>query len=183
MKKYVCGVCGFVYDEAAGYAEGGIEAGRKWEDLPDDWECPLCGASKADFEEEEAPAAKVASAEPFASTEDDLRELSFGELSALCSNLSKGCQKQYRSEEAGRFEVLANYYEDKAGTTEEPAQLDTLLAMIGQDLSTGYVAAHGVASRAQDRGAMRAVVWGEKVSKILHFSRPPREPHTRDANG
>ncbi len=52
MKKYVCGVCGWVYDEAEGYPEGGIAPGTKWEDLPEDFECPLCSVGKDQFEEE-----------------------------------------------------------------------------------------------------------------------------------
>ena len=50
--KYVCDVCGWVYDEAEGYAEGGIAADTKFEDLPDDFVCPLCGVGKEDFSEE-----------------------------------------------------------------------------------------------------------------------------------
>ena len=40
--KYVCDVCGWEYDEENGYPEGGIAPGTKWEDIPDDFECPLC---------------------------------------------------------------------------------------------------------------------------------------------
>lgn len=54
MKKYQCIVCGYVYDEAAGIPDDGIAPGTKWEDIPDDWECPECGVSKADFEMVEA---------------------------------------------------------------------------------------------------------------------------------
>jgi rubredoxin len=50
MKKYVCTLCGYVYDEAEGSPESGIAPGTKWEDLPEDWVCPLCGASKDEFE-------------------------------------------------------------------------------------------------------------------------------------
>ncbi len=50
--KYVCDVCGWVYDEDEGYTEGGIAAGTKFEDLPDDFVCPLCGVGKEDFSEE-----------------------------------------------------------------------------------------------------------------------------------
>lgn len=50
MKKFQCIVCGFVYDEAAGIPQDGIAPGTRWDDVPDDWECPECGASKADFE-------------------------------------------------------------------------------------------------------------------------------------
>ena len=52
MKKYVCSVCGFVYDEEAGYEELNIEPGTCWEDVPDDFTCPLCGVGKDMFEEE-----------------------------------------------------------------------------------------------------------------------------------
>ena len=51
MKKYVCDLCGWDYDEAEGYQEGEIAPGTKFEDLPDDFVCPLCGASKAQFSE------------------------------------------------------------------------------------------------------------------------------------
>ena len=50
MKKYQCIVCGWIYDEAEGWPQYGIAAGTKWEDIPDDWTCPDCGVSKADFE-------------------------------------------------------------------------------------------------------------------------------------
>lgn len=53
MDKYVCGPCGYVYDPAEGDADGGIEPGTAFEDLPEDWVCPICGASKDDFEKEE----------------------------------------------------------------------------------------------------------------------------------
>ena len=50
--KFVCDVCGWIYDETEGYAEGGIAAGTKFQDLPDDFECPLCGVGKDQFSEE-----------------------------------------------------------------------------------------------------------------------------------
>ena len=49
MKKYVCDVCGYVYDEAAGDPDNGIAPGTKWEDLPEDFVCPLCGVGKDQF--------------------------------------------------------------------------------------------------------------------------------------
>lgn len=52
MKKYVCDVCEWVYDEADGDPENGIAPGTEWEDLPDDFQCPLCGAGKDQFSEE-----------------------------------------------------------------------------------------------------------------------------------
>ena len=50
MKQMVCSVCTYTYDEARGIPEAGIAPGTKWEDLPDDWVCPRCGASKDEFE-------------------------------------------------------------------------------------------------------------------------------------
>jgi rubredoxin len=52
MDKYVCTVCGYVYDPEQGDPDNGVNPGTKWEDVPDDWECPVCGASKDDFEKE-----------------------------------------------------------------------------------------------------------------------------------
>lgn len=52
MKKYVCQVCGYVYDEELGDVDNGIAPGTKFEDLPEDFVCPLCAVSKDMFEEE-----------------------------------------------------------------------------------------------------------------------------------
>ena len=49
-RKWQCAGCGTVYDEAEGWPADGIAAGTRWEDVPPDWTCPDCGASKADFE-------------------------------------------------------------------------------------------------------------------------------------
>ena len=52
MAKYVCDACGWEYDEELGSPENGIAPGTKFEDLPDDFECPLCGVGKDQFEEQ-----------------------------------------------------------------------------------------------------------------------------------
>ncbi|MBP2646070.1 MAG: rubredoxin [Firmicutes bacterium] len=52
MAKWVCTVCGYVYDEAAGDPDHDIAPGTKFEDIPDDWACPLCGVGKDLFEQE-----------------------------------------------------------------------------------------------------------------------------------
>lgn len=54
MKKWQCIVCGFVYDESLGDPDSGLAAGTRWEDVPESWSCPDCGALKADFEMVEA---------------------------------------------------------------------------------------------------------------------------------
>ncbi|MEF9896492.1 MAG: rubredoxin [Clostridia bacterium] len=51
MKTYVCSVCGWLYDEAEGAPDHGIAPGTKWEDIPADFTCPLCGVDKDGFSE------------------------------------------------------------------------------------------------------------------------------------
>ena len=50
FKVWQCTSCGFIYDESLGLPDQGIPAGTKFEDLPDDWTCPDCGASKSEFD-------------------------------------------------------------------------------------------------------------------------------------
>lgn len=49
MKKYQCDVCGYIYDPDKGDPDRGYPAGTAFEDLPEDWTCPVCGASKGEF--------------------------------------------------------------------------------------------------------------------------------------
>ena len=49
MKKYVCSICSYVYDPRVGDPDHGVAPGTAFEDLPDDWVCPVCGASKQHF--------------------------------------------------------------------------------------------------------------------------------------
>ena len=167
MQKYVCSICGFIYDEATGYPEGGIAPGTKWEYIPGDWVCPLCGATKDEFKQQNhvtssAPSIQAAIEEG----SNTLHELSFEELSVLCSNLSKGCEKQYLTEEAELFNQLADYYIRKS-TPASDSQISDLIALIEKDLSSAYNNSNQIASGASDRGALRALTWGEKVTRIL----------------
>ena len=50
MTKYICKVCGYVYDPEQGDPDSGIEPGTAFEDLPEDWVCPICGVEKDQFE-------------------------------------------------------------------------------------------------------------------------------------
>ncbi len=52
MKKYVCKACGYVYDPEVGDPDSEIKPGTSFEDLPEDWVCPVCGVGKDMFEEE-----------------------------------------------------------------------------------------------------------------------------------
>ena len=53
MKKFVCELCGYAYDVKAGDPENGVEPETEFQEIPRDWVCPLCGASKDDFDEVE----------------------------------------------------------------------------------------------------------------------------------
>ncbi|MBU2699229.1 rubredoxin [Sporomusaceae bacterium BoRhaA] len=53
MAKYVCTVCGYEYDEAAGDPDNGIAPGTTFDNLPEDWVCPLCGVGKDQFEKQD----------------------------------------------------------------------------------------------------------------------------------
>lgn len=169
MRKYVCNICGYIYDEAVGIPSNGIAPGTKWESLPEGWVCPICGATKENFREKaEQPAAELVS-RPVQKQAEKVRE-TFGqrftaaELSALCSNLAKGCEKQYLNEESALFLQLADYFKKETGDQED-ASIENLTAMAMEDLEDRYPAADDAAS--QDRGAKRALVWGEKVTRMV----------------
>jgi rubredoxin len=51
LKKYVCQICGYIYDQAEGDPDSGLAPGTPFEDIPDDWTCPLCGVDKSQLEE------------------------------------------------------------------------------------------------------------------------------------
>ena len=151
--RFVCPICGYVYDEAQS---------QPWDTLPEDWKCPLCGASKADFRPEGAEVPKPVI--PHAAA--DLEPLSAVELSALCSNLARGCEKQYKPEAAAAFNRLADWFRSRADRTADPS-FEAILEKINLDLEGGYPAANAVSGEAGDRGALRSLVWGEKVTRIL----------------
>ena len=160
--KYVCPICGYVYDEDKGIPEKGIAPGTKWEDLPDDWECPICGASKSVFSpQEEKKVEKVE--EPIEAPDLDV-EMSSAEMSIICSNLARGCEKQFLDEEAKAFKELSEFFGQRATVTTD---MDNLLELINKDLSDGFPYANSVAKQANDRGAQRSLVWSEKVTRML----------------
>ena len=167
MGKYVCSICGYIYDEAMGIPEAGIAPGTKWEDLPDDWVCPICGATKAEFEKQgEAAVSSQKKPEPIVEMSTDMQELSPLEISALCTNLARGCEKQYKSKEAALFTELAGYFKDTSLPAKNP-DYNQLIALIEKDLEQDFTNANAIASDSKDRGALRALVWSEKVTRIL----------------
>lgn len=174
--KYVCSICGYVYDEEV--------EGTPFADLPESWTCPLCGAAKSAFEpeapREPAPQPRAAKATTGSSSEataseatnatpldnHDLTELSPGMLAAICSNLARGCEKQYHPEEQELFAQLGAYYSTQAAMVTEPT-LAQLIELLEHDLAEGYPALRSAAEDAHDRGTLRICTWGEKVTRAL----------------
>lgn len=152
MKQYICSICGYVHDETS--------AG-KWENLPHDWKCPLCGAGKDAFKEKETAKTPVPTEKPHVD-----KELSPMEMSIICSNLARGCEKQYLANEAAAFKKLAEFFKGKSQPAQE-ASTEMLLALVEKDLSTGYPYGNAAAGEKPDRGALRCQVWSEKVTRML----------------
>ena len=173
--RYICMICGYVYDDA--------KEKVPFESLPNTWKCPLCGAAKSDFKPEAVPASKPAiKAEPAAkpapaapapnatvsdalTESSDLKKLSPGQLSALCSNLARGCEKQYKPEEAGLFRELADYFASVTPAIDD-ASVENIAALLWSDIDN-YSGLRAAADEASDRGAARVCVWGERVTRML----------------
>jgi len=168
MRSYVCPICGYVYEPLEGIPDSGIAPATPFSALPEDWVCPICGAEKDMFapvggKAEEADASAPASA---AGKDDDMREMSALELSALCSNLARGCEKQYKAAEAALYAQLASHFKTGAAAAPDPS-IQALVDLIDSDLKEGFAAANAAASEHHNRGALRALTWSEKVSLIL----------------
>ena len=151
--KYICKICGYVYDDA--------KEKVPFEQLPDDWKCPLCGAMKKDFVPESVTADTTS-----LQVETDLKPLNEGQLAMVCSNLARGCEKQYLSQQAEDFRKLAEFFRSKAEPVQE-ASTAKLLELIENDLSVGYPYGNAVSAEKPDRGALRCQVWSEKVTRML----------------
>ncbi len=163
--KYKCSICGYVYDEA-------IE-GVPFADLPDTWQCPWCGAQKSAFEPvEERPSAETAAPaqvkapEPVEDVPDgSMQKLSVGQMAALCSNLARGCEKQYMPKEMELFTKLAEWFTQHSPKVQD-ATVETIAAQLQQDL-TDYTALSQTSTEAADRGALRVCGWSEKATRML----------------
>lgn len=155
MKKYRCKICGYIYDEA--------KEKVKFDDLPDDWKCPLCGAPKAMFEEviDDSPKEETVISDV---EQDDLRELSNYEISYICSNLAKGCEKQYLAEEQNLFLELADYFANKENMKE--GSLERVQNQFQEDTKLMNQAMK-VAREENDPGAKRVLTWASKTSMMI----------------
>lgn len=157
MKKYRCIICGYIYDEA--------KEKIKFEDLPDDWTCPLCGSPKSAFEEViEEPQKEEESIEEKQEIEEDLRSLTNEEITYICSNLAKACEKEYKEEEQNLFAELATYFEEK--TKEVPGTIEDIKEANKQE-QKDIEQAMKIADESSDRGAKRVLTWATKTSNMM----------------
>lgn len=157
MKKYRCIICGYIYDEA--------KEKVKFEDLPDDWTCPLCGSPKSAFEEViEESQKEEESIEEQQEIEEDLRSLTNEEITYICSNLAKACEKEYKEEEQNLFVELATYFEEK--TKEVPGTIEDIKEANKQE-QKDIEQAMKIADENSDRGAKRVLTWATKTSNMM----------------
>ncbi len=153
--KYICQICGYIYDEE--------KEKIPFDELSDDWKCPLCKAPKSEFKKEEQAFGSQAFNVEF--EEVDLKKLSAGQLAAVCSNLARGCEKQYKAEEAGLFSKLADYFTSVTPEVND-ATAENVAAILQEDIDR-YPKVRAVSDQNSDRGAARVCVWGEKVTRML----------------
>ena len=154
--KYRCTICGYIYDDD--------KEKVPFDQLPDTWKCPLCGARKSDF----APVTDEVKKEVIIEEDfDEMENLTVGQLSALCSNLAKGCEKQYKFEEMKKFNELADYFSAICPASDYD-KVEDIAKMIMTDIDEGYPDIQAKASADGDRGALRIRVWGEKVTRMLN---------------
>ncbi|MBQ3406481.1 MAG: rubredoxin [Lachnospiraceae bacterium] len=192
--RYICMICGYVYDDAKEKVpfeslpaswKCPLCGAAKSDFKPE--ETPVSKLSDKD-NSQEVPASKMkpvsqpananpASAPTKASTpptaqidtpadkDSDLKKLSPDQLSALCSNLARGCEKQYKPEEAGLFRELADYFASVTPAIDD-ASVENIAALLWSDIDN-YSGLRAAADEASDRGAARVCVWGERVTRML----------------
>lgn len=86
-------------------------------------------------------------------------------LSAICSNLAKACEKQHKAEEASLFKDLSTYFNQQT-KGEQKLENSQLSGYIATDIETNYSAIENSATAVGDRGALRCMTWGKKVTAI-----------------
>lgn len=165
MNQYICKLCGYIYDEAAGIPESGIPVGTRFSDLPEDFVCPLCGVGKDEFALLGETTDQVEQ-DLSAYHKPSLDDYSDMQLSAICSNLARGLELQYKPVESALFRDLAAYYKDRAVPVSEPS-FDKLMSLVDRDLNELIGKTNEIAKAHEDHGAQRALVWNEKVTKIV----------------
>lgn len=152
MKEYMCTVCGYVHKG----------------ELPEDFVCPVCGAGTDAFREVNPEGVnKEKDSVPSSAEKPHLeRELSAMEMSVICSNLARGCEKQYMPDEMEKFTQLAEFFRTKAQSS-GGASFKNLEWLAERDLTENFPYALDVAKNVKDRGAQRSLVWSEKVTNMI----------------
>ena len=191
--RYICMICGYVYDDAKEKVPfeslpatwkcplcGAAKSDFKPEEIPVSKPAakmkPTSEAANADPALQPAnidPASAPTKAAPPPTAQidapvtegSDLKKLSPGQLSALCSNLARGCEKQYKPEEAGLFRELADYFASVTPAIDD-ASVENIAALLWSDIDN-YSGLRAAADEASDRGAARVCVWGERVTRML----------------
>lgn len=151
VKEYICKAC----------EKYKLAPGERPEDLPSNWKCPVCWVGLNALEE------LVVEPKVDPILDSNLpKDLSFGQLSALFSNLAKGCDKQGKSDEKTLFETLSDHY--NRVMQKEPKSVYTKLdCLLGEELERDFYTAMKEAKTVADRGAQRALVWTKKVSYTM----------------
>lgn len=162
MKKYRCKICGYIYDDA--------KEKVKFEDLPENWKCPWCGAPKSMFEEIKETENVVITDEieeenKLEFDDDSVREINQEEMAYICSNLAKSCEKQYLDEEKELFQELANYYEKQISN--KTGNLQDITLSLEKDLQN-LDEAMKIANKYNDSGSKRVITWATKTTNILN---------------
>ena len=156
--KYQCTICGYVYDDE--------KENVPFDELSNDWRCPLCGELKSDFKKisdsKDDTLAKV-NTEPI---HYDMEKLSVGALSVVFSNLARGSEKQYKGKQEELFKKLSAYFKEIAPKTAE-ANEAKLSELVLANIDEGYPGLKSVAQSENDRGTQRICVWGEKVTRMV----------------
>ncbi len=193
--RYVCQICGYVYDDD--------KEQIPFDQLPAEWNCPLCGAGKSNFKAEapvmqsqdsgfgasqsspsgagarqsspsgagieQSVSSKAGAAQSQATgvgaDEEVIQKLTAGQLAAVCSNLARGCEKQYKAEEARLFGELAAYFTSITPAVND-ATVENVAKLLQEDIDN-YPNVRATADQDKDRGAARVCVWGEKVTMML----------------
>ena len=164
MRKFVCSICGYIYEEEKGIPEAGIVAGTWWEALPDDWVCPLCGADKSMFKELVAePEVKAPVAGAVVSETEALQAM---EKSIICSNLALSCEKQRMLSQAEAFQKLAQVFRQQAGSLPQ-ADWQELAKLAKQATGELYPQAESLAKELGRRGSWRALSWTGRAALKL----------------
>ena len=179
--KYICTICGYIYDEAkegrtfkglpdswvcpvCGAAKNAFKADENSKPLSGAEASGAAAEAGSDFEADKkntdnAFSETMAHAGNGAEEEfdEDMKKLSSGELAALCSNLARGCEKQYMAMEAALFKEIADYFSTTAPAVPE-TDIEHLAALFKKDLESGYPELFNEADSAWDRGTKRICV-------------------------